>query len=49
MEKDEETYSQTIGRAWGVLWMSWEKELRNQRSQEDIESQLTWTHGAHCD
>jgi hypothetical protein len=51
METDEETHSQTLVRAQGVLCKSWRwraglGEPEGPRTpQEDIQSQLTWAHG----
>jgi hypothetical protein len=48
-ETDAETHSQPLHRAQEVLWGSWGEGLRNpegiRTSQEDQQSQLTWTFG----
>jgi hypothetical protein len=49
METDAETHSQTLDGAWGVVWKSWRKGMRDPKRigipQEDQHSQLTWTSG----
>lgn len=47
VETDEETYSQTLGRDQGFLWMSRRMDWGIQRTQgpkEDRQNELTWTH-----
>ena len=49
MEADEETQSQTFGKAWKDLWKQAEIEVSKlewpRTPQEDLQSSLTWGHG----
>jgi hypothetical protein len=51
MEADTEIHNQILNRAWGILWKSGKKGLKDPEGSrtplENLQNQLTWAHRGH--